>query len=325
MKTELIQWSEIQSAISIAENWDEIKQVETKLKAIQLIASQEKMAIPVKNRVVRYLIDIEAKKGEWLRDNVKHKGGQPKKEPLQDERVLLKDLKISHIESHRSQKLAEIPKEKRDEVLNEIEKEGKEITKTELTKRIKQEQRQAEIEQTKTEPIQTPEGLFDVIVIDPPWPAPVKEYNSQYFMGRTANPYPEMTIEEIKNFKIPASDNSILWLWTTHNYIWDAKEIMDLWKFDYKAILTWNKEKMGIGYWLRKQCEFCLLGLRGKPEWKRKDVRDIITEKRREHSRKPEVFYNLVEGLCEGRKIDIFSRNKRNGWYQYGNETTKFV
>lgn len=131
---ELIKWDEIQTAIEIAENWDEIKNTETKLKAIQIIASQEKMAIPVKNKIVRYLIDIEAKKGEWLKDNIQHGGSR---EPGSHNVALrLSDLDISRSESSRAQKLSEIPKIKRDEILDKIEEEGREITKTELTKRI---------------------------------------------------------------------------------------------------------------------------------------------------------------------------------------------
>ncbi len=128
---ELIKWNEIQAAINKAENWDEIKETETKLKAIQLIVSQERMAIPVKNKVTRYLIDIEAKKGEWLSSNVKR--GRTEKEVIP---IRLADLNISKDESSQAQRLSKIPKIKRDEILDKIEDDGKEITKTELTRRI---------------------------------------------------------------------------------------------------------------------------------------------------------------------------------------------
>jgi len=169
--------------------------------------------------------------------------------------------------------------------------------------------------------IELPAGKYDVIVIDPPWQY-ATEYNPETRRG--TSPYPEMSLEEIKNIEIPAKDDCILWLWTTQKFIWEAKEILDHWGFEYKAMLIWDKEKMGIGRWLRLQCEFCLLGIKGKPIWDIKDIRDIIREPRREHSRKPEAFYKMIDENFVGRKLDYFSREKREGWEVFGNDTEKF-
>ena len=167
-----------------------------------------------------------------------------------------------------------------------------------------------------------PKGEFDLIVIDPAWPYGTG-YDSE--TRRVASPYPEMSIEELKNFKIPAYKDSSLWLWTTHRFIWEAEKLLEHWGFEYKGILTWNKEKLGMGEWLRMQCEFCLLGIKGKPKWNLTNERDIISESRREHSRKPKAFYTMIEKLSLAkRKIDIFGREKRPGWEIYGNETEKF-
>ena len=73
------------------------------------------------------------------------------------------------------------------------------------------------------------------------------------------------------------------------------------------------------------QTEFCLLGIKGNPIWNLTNERDIITEARREHSRKPDAFYEMVNKLCFGRKVDMFSRGKRNGYEQYGNEPNKLA
>ena len=169
--------------------------------------------------------------------------------------------------------------------------------------------------------IELPAGKYDVIVIDPPWQY-ATEYNPE--TRRVTSPYPEMSLEEIKNIEIPAKDDCILWLWTTQKFIWEAKEILDHWGFEYKAMLIWDKEKMGIGRWLRLQCEFCLSGIKGKPIWDIKDIRDIIREPSREHSRKPEAFYKMIDENFVGRKLDYFSREKREGWEVFGNDTEKF-
>ena len=133
-----------------------------------------------------------------------------------------------------------------------------------------------------------------------------------------------MTLIELKNLVLPAKDDAVLSLWTTHAFLRDAFELMEYWGFDYKATMVWDKLKMGIGRTIRMQLEFCLLGTRGNPLIMGSDVRDIMTEPRREHSRKPDVFYQTVEKMTFGRRLDYFAREKRDGWEVYGAETGKF-
>ena len=186
---------------------------------------------------------------------------------------------------------------------------------------IKLEKQKKEIEQIKEVT-----GEYEVIVIDPPWKySEDDEYDNEYYMGRVVAPYPTMTIPDIRNIKLPTADNCVLWLWTTQRFIWDAKEILEAWGFNYKAVLVWDKEKLGIGKTLRMQCEFCLIGFKGKPYWSLSNERDIIREPKTEHSAKPDVFYKLVERLTSGRKLDYFARKKREGWDVYGDEIKQEV
>ncbi len=128
-----------------------------------------------------------------------------------------------------------------------------------------------------------------------------------------------MTNEELEQMDVPSAADCILFLWTTHKFIWDAKELLDLWGFEYRNTLVWDKGKMGIGKLFRLQCEFCLVGIKGKPLLNNDNThRDIIREDRREHSRKPEQFYEMVDALCVGRKLDMFGRQKRHGWDIFG-------
>jgi N6-adenosine-specific RNA methylase IME4 len=176
-------------------------------------------------------------------------------------------------------------------------------------------------EAIKTGQVKLPEGVYEVVSIDPPW-----NYNREYDPegSRVASPYPEMNQEQLLKLNPPFAKDCVLFLWTTHKFLFDAKELMDKWNFDYKATLVWNKEKMGIGKWFRMQCEFCLVGIKGNPIWQNTEYRDIISESRREHSRKPEAFYKMVEAITCGRKLDYFSREQREGWDSYGNDTEKF-
>lgn len=215
------------------------------------------------------------------------------------------------------------------DIVEEVKQEARDnddlATRSAALKLIKERKRQQEIERQKeaivSAPPSAPSGLFDVIVVDPPWNYG-REYDPE--SSRVANPYPEMSQTQLLSLEIPAAENCILWLWTTHKFIWDAKELLDKWGFEYKACLVWNKEKIGMGHWLRMQCEFCLLSIKGNPVWDNKAFRDIISDPRREHSRKPEVFYEMVESICYGRKLDLFSREERNGWAVFGNDVKKF-
>jgi len=204
-----------------------------------------------------------------------------------------------------------------------------ELKGTAAYKEIKKEEKKAEhkanIEAQKAAiesgELKLPEGVFEVIAIDPPW-----NYGREYDPdgSRVANPYPEMTQDQLLAIDLPASNDSVLFLWTTHQFIWNAKELMDKWGFTYKATLVWDKEKIGMGAWVRMQCEFCLVGIKGKPHWENTTWRDVIRESRREHSRKPDAFYEMVESITLGRRLEYFSREKRNGWEVFGNDVEKF-
>lgn len=164
-------------------------------------------------------------------------------------------------------------------------------------------------------------GKFSVVSIDPPWP-----YGRQYDPegSRAANPYPEMSIQEISSIELPLENDAVIFLWTTHAFLPDSFAILKNWGAEYKATIVWNKKKIGMGAWFRMQCEFCLVGIIGKPFWQNTKFPEIIEETRREHSRKPDAFFELVNQITAGKKLEYFSREKRSGWENFGNEPEKF-
>ena len=205
------------------------------------------------------------------------------------------------------------------EAYKEIKKEEKKVERVELI--------QKQIEDIEEGLLPDLVGLFDVVSVDPPWPYEGESKNITSFDSvgrRVANPYPEMSIEQIKNIELPLMENAVVLLWTTHKFLPDAFEILKEWKLDYKATLVWNKEKIGMGAWFRMQCEFCLVGIKGKPYWENTIYRDIITEARREHSRKPDSFFEMIEKITMGNRLEYFSREKREGWKVFGNDINKF-
>ncbi len=160
-----------------------------------------------------------------------------------------------------------------------------------------------------------PEGPFGVIVADPPWP----------YEGGSL-PYPSMPIEAIKAVPVAglAEPDAILWLWTTNSHLPQAFEVAAAWGFEYKSLLTWVKDRMGTGQWLRGQTEHCLLAVRGAPVFLKGDYSTVLSAARREHSRKPDEFYQLVEALCPASKVELFARTEREAWRAFGNDTARF-
>lgn len=157
-----------------------------------------------------------------------------------------------------------------------------------------------------------PEGVFEVIVIDPPWPG-------------ENTPYPPMSLDEIRAIELPAAPDCVLWLWTTHRFLLrHVSPLLDAWGFEDKATVTWDKGSIGPGSYLRYQSEFCIMATRGHPRVDLTNQPTIIRAQRREHSRKPDEFFEMVESLCIGRRLDMFSREQRVGWAQFGNDLNKF-
>ena len=168
----------------------------------------------------------------------------------------------------------------------------------------------------EAEPAPLPTGPFQVIVADPPW---------RYESGNNL-PYPTMGIEEIMGLAASdiADEDAILWLWTTNAHLRVAFDVVKSWGFEYKTLLTWVKDRMGTGEWLRGQTEHCLLATRGKPVFIHGNHTTVLKALRREHSRKPEEFYILVEATCPGSKVELFARQARAGWQAFGNQTDLF-
>ena len=215
--------------------------------------------------------------------------------------------------------------EKRLEIIDAAEKEPKkyqplidEMDKTDsvsgVHRRLKTMQKAELIEK---EPPPLPEGPFRVIVIDPPW-----TFGNTESISNRSIPYPTMSIDEIINIDIQgiAADDCILWLWTTNTHLPQAFEIINTWDFEYKTMLIWVKDKIGLGYWLRSQTEPCLMATKGNPTVCLTNQSTVLEAHVREHSRKPDEFYEMVEILCPGSKVDLFAREKREGWITWGGE-----
>jgi N6-adenosine-specific RNA methylase IME4 len=173
--------------------------------------------------------------------------------------------------------------------------------------------------------VRVPEGKYRTIVIDPPWQ--MEKILREVAPDQVGFEYPTMTIDQIKDFSIPADDDCHLFMWTTQKYLPVAFEVMNTWGFKYVFTMVWHKPGGFQPFNLPQyNCEFVIYGRKGTPEFV--DLKAFPTcfeAPRREHSRKPDEFYNMIQRVAPGPRIDIFSREKHDGFDQYGNETEKFT
>jgi N6-adenosine-specific RNA methylase IME4 len=176
-----------------------------------------------------------------------------------------------------------------------------------IMKKMKIEKQKEDIK--KIEPAK---GIYDVIVMDPPW-----DFTSG---DRNMPDYPRMTQSELEKIKLPASKDCILWLWTIDIKLKEAIELLESWGFERKSTLIWVKQHWGVGNWLRNQHEYCFIAIKGKPLFTGEKESTVLHADKTGHSTKPDEFYKLVERTCYGRKLDYFARKKREGWDVYGDE-----
>jgi N6-adenosine-specific RNA methylase IME4 len=188
---------------------------------------------------------------------------------------------------------------------------------------ITQAQKRIAADEIQAEPPPLPKGPFRVIVADPPWMYDKRPDDDTH---RSRLDYPSMTIPALCELPVRdiAADDCVLWLWTTNAHMRHAYSILDSWGFEERTILTWAKNRMGCGDWLRGQTEHCILAVKGRPTVTLYNQTTLLNAPVRQHSRKPDEFFDLVDRLCPGSKVELFCREARPGWAVFGNEVDKF-
>jgi len=313
----LVNFDKARQALTLAHSIDEVKQIRDQAEAIRQYIRQQKGSLEMQNQAAEIKIRAERRAGEMLKEQSRKPGDTDKSIISHDVILLpkLSELDITPMQSHRWQLEADVPEEKVEEFIARAREKSEELTSRailgEAMKMKHEEKKQATSEGT------IPEGLFQVIVIDPPWP-----YGRTYdpYSSRVASPYEEQSIEQLWYLDVPAADDCALWLWTTNTFLHDAYHILAAWVFEPKTILTWYKERTGVGHWLRGDTEHCILAIKGKPTITHVAQSSFLSAKAGEHSAKPDAFYTLVESLCPGNKLDMYSRKQRDGWESHGNQ-----
>jgi len=167
---------------------------------------------------------------------------------------------------------------------------------------------------------------YRVIYADPPWSykftSPTGSRRPTYCNG-ASDYYDVMSLDEIKALPIAqcAARDSVCFMWTTVPMLPDALATLNAWGFKYKTMLTWHKLRCkGMGYWFRGHTEHVLFGVRGRVKAFRSLRHNIVAAKVFKHSQKPHIFYEYIESVVDGPRLEMFARNTRSGWQSWGNE-----
>ena len=179
------------------------------------------------------------------------------------------------------------------------------------------------------------ERKFGTILVDPPW----------QFQNRTGKIAPEhkrlsryatLTIDEIKALPVSEAADEVahLYLWVPNALLPWGIEVMQAWGFHYKSNLVWHKirkdggsDGRGVGFYFRNVTELMLFGVRGKHARTLKPGRtqvNYLSSRKREHSRKPDEQYRILEGCSRGPYLELFARGEREGWVSWGNQAEEY-
>lgn len=175
------------------------------------------------------------------------------------------------------------------------------------------------------EPSET--GPFDVIYADPAW-----KFASNSVAKPGRNPrrhYPCMTDAEICALPVSewAAKSAVLLMWTTAPMLERSMAIPRAWGFKYKSQVVWTKNRIGTGYWARNRHELLMIYTRGKFPCPKPTLfpDSVLSGQQREHSRKPDAAIERINLTWPTRrKLEMFARQRREGWASWGNETDRF-
>ena len=177
--------------------------------------------------------------------------------------------------------------------------------------------------------ISFPKKKYNIIYADPPYY--FKAYSDKGNKRSALLHYNCLDIHDIYNLPVNSiSDNDcMLFLWVIDPMLPQAIEVIKRWGFNYKTVaFTWVKQNIksdgyftGMGYYTRANPEMCLLATIGKPKRISKSVKQLVVDNRREHSRKPDCVRDRIVELCgDLPRIELFARQKTEGWDCWGDE-----
>lgn len=235
-------------------------------------------------------------------------------------RAVLDETGTTRQDANRWQQIASLPDDVYVAHKEQVKANRQEITSAgalRLAKHFRQDLDNRKVAQAEPYPF---DGLYDVIVIDPPWP--MTKIDREERPNQVGFDYPTMTYEELADMTVPYASDCHVWVWTTHKFLPMALSLLEAWSLKYVCTFVWHKPGGFQPYGLPQyNCEFALYARHGSPKFT--DVKAFSTcfaASRGKHSEKPAEFYEMVERVTEGRRLDMFGRREIAGFDSWGKE-----
>lgn len=296
--------------------------------AVRLAKSRRDVGVEALLEGTEIVRRAERQLGEMLPDVTGGRGGDRKSKSK--DRVSLGSLGIENHESKRFQRIASLTEEQFESWIASCREAKEEMTQAaalKLAAKLKPKVVEPSIDEYESGAVANlaelvERGLrYGCIYADPPW-----AYSNKATRANVEDEYKStMTVDEICQEPVAklAADDCHLHLWTTNAFLFEAKRVMEAWGFEYKSCFVWVKPQMGIGNYWRVSHEFMLLGIRGKPEFRRRDCMSWEEFDRTAHSKKPAGVRKLVESVSPGPYLELYGRETVPNWMVYGNEVAR--
>lgn len=226
---------------------------------------------------------------------------------------------------HDARVVAELSPDRFDAILADAEATDSVVTDAELKRAAKierAEKRVAELNELAETSTAPPDGRYDVVVVDPPWPVQLDAGRPVDNRDDTIG-YPTMALDEIEELRPPFAEHCHVFLWTTPTFLHEAFHVLEEWGVDYRELIVWHKSRgMKKPGGMYRNAEFILYGRKGSPVWAtEKGLYTCFNAPWDGKSAKPALFYEWVVEHCPGRRIDMFSRRAIPGFDGWGNES----
>ncbi len=173
---------------------------------------------------------------------------------------------------------------------------------------------------------------YSIIYSDPAWDYAGREQHNDVKSNKSViHHYQTMKLDEMKKLKVNeiAEKDCLLFMWSSSPHLPQAIELMNAWGFEYKTIaFVWDKQRVNPGYYTMSQCEICLVGKKGNIPSPRgaRNIKQFLSQQRGRHSEKPaEIRNRIAEMFPNQNKIELFAREKTEGWDCWGNEVESSV
>lgn len=262
------------------------------------------------------LIAAKAKE-QQIRKPVSQKSVEQK--PIDTQKELARVAGVSHDTIHK----AKVISEKAPEPVKEQLRRGEvSINKaySDVVREGKRTETVAKLTDIATQKAKELQGVYDVAVIDPPWP--MEKIDRDCRPNQTEFDYPTMQESQLAEMKLPLADNAHVWLWTTHKFLPMAMRLLIAWDLKYCCAFVWHKpggfQPIGLPQF---NCEFALYARKNTPAFiDTKAFNVCFDAPRGKHSEKPEEFYDVVRRVTAGRRVDMFNRRKIDGFDGWGKE-----